>query len=160
MTRIAQRFALLAASVALAACTAPAPPPGPGAEPVVGPVVELPSNLVAAMEAWEANGPASYAYTLEMSCFCLHRGRYALEVRDGTIVSVRDAETGAPSPADRREWMVTVPELLEGIATAVREGIPTRGVYDPRLGYPVEAEIGMLANDSGTLYLVSDFRVL
>lgn len=160
MTRITHRFALLGACIALAACATPAPPPEPGADPVAGPVVELPADLAAAMEAWEANGPASYAYTLEMSCFCLHRGRYAVEVRDGAVVSVRDAGTGAASPADRREWIVTVPELLEAIATAVREGIPTRAVYDPRLGYPVEAEIGMLADDSGTLYLISDFRTL
>jgi len=97
---------------------------------------------------------------MEISCFCIHRGRYDVEVRDGRLASVRDAQTGVPSPESRVEWLLTVDQLFERMSQAMQFGTRVRGVYDARLGYPSEAEIGLLADDSGTLYRIGGLRRL
>lgn len=152
------RFTALVAAVLLsAAACAPAAPP-------VDAPAELPAtregDIAAAQRRWEANRPAAYAYDLAISCFCIHRGEYALEVRDGRITSVRDRATGAAPAADRVEWMVTVDRLFEVMRQAAQAGTPVRAAYHPQLGYPTEAEVGMLANDSGTLYRIANLRAL
>lgn len=119
-----------------------------------------PTDGVGGRALWEARGPESYAYTLEISCFCIHRGSYAVEVRGGEIAAVRDATTKVPSPASRVEWIVTVDRLFEVMAQAEAAGTPVRAEFHPELGHPIEAEVGLLANDSGTLYLVRDLRAL
>jgi len=164
MRRISVLNALAAALLTLVACAPPAP--APATDPSVPPAADSPATstsvagLAAAKRAWEANGPASYAYTLTVTCFCVHRGSYAVEVRNGTIASVRDAASGQPSPESRVEWIVTVDRLFEVIHMASQAGTPVRAVFDPRLGYPTEAEIGLLANDSGTLYRIENLRPL
>jgi hypothetical protein len=134
--------------VAVAAACASAAPGGP------------PVDAAGARALWEARGPESYAYTLEISCFCIHRGSYAVEVREGEIADVRDATTKVPSPESRVEWIVTVDRLFEVMALAASAGTPVRAEFHPELGHPVEAEVGLLANDSGTLYLIRDLRAL
>jgi hypothetical protein len=153
MRRIPTRFAIFAALLVLAACRPAAPAARPAAD---APAVEFD----AARRAWASRGIRSYAYTLEISCFCIHRGRYGVEVRDGRLASVRDAQTGAPSPESRVEWILTVDQLFERMGQAVRLGTRVRAVYDARLGYPSEAEIGLLADDSGTLYRIEGLRPL
>jgi hypothetical protein len=146
--------ALIAATFALslsAACTPAAPPSD--APPASG-------DVAAARAAWEARGPDDYAYQLEVSCFCIHRGQYAVEVRDGRLTSARDVATGTPAAADRVQYLVTVDQLFARIADASRAGTPVRAIYDPQLGYPTEAEVGLLADDSGTLYRISNLRAL
>ncbi|HYJ78624.1 MAG TPA: DUF6174 domain-containing protein [Longimicrobiaceae bacterium] len=165
--------ALSAALLTLAAC-APSTPAPPTADEPVPPTTDQPdppaadppatpapiSGFAEAKRAWEANGPASYAYTLTMSCLCIHRGSYAVEVRDGSLASVRDAASGQPSPESRMEWIVTVDRLLEVMEMASQLGTPVRATFDPGLGYPIEAEIGVLADDSGTLYRIENLRPL
>lgn len=163
MRRIAVRTALSVA-LTLAACASPAPvPPATDqpAPPADSPATPTPGpGLAEAKRAWEANGPASYAYTLTISCFCIHRGSYAVEVRNGNVASVRDAASGQPSPESRVEWIVTVDRLFEVMRMASQAGTPVRATFDPRLGFPTEAEIGLLANDSGTLYKIENLRPL
>ncbi|HYR07938.1 MAG TPA: DUF6174 domain-containing protein [Longimicrobium sp.] len=139
------------AVLTLAACAPPAP--ATGAPPAEG-------NAAGAQQTWEARRPAAYAYDLTIACFCIHRGEYAVEVRNGRITSVRDRTTGAPSPESRVEWIVTVDRLFELIRQASQAGTPVRAAYHPELGYPTEAEIGMLADDSGTLYTIQNLRPL
>lgn len=153
MLRIPARSAIFAALLLLAACH----PAVPAAQPAATPPA---AGLDAARRAWASHGLRGYAYTLEVSCFCIHRGRYGVEVRDGQVASVRDAQTGAPSPESRVEWILTVDQLFERMAQATRLGTPVRAVYDARLGYPSEVEIGLLANDSGTLYRIEGLRPL
>ena len=148
------RFPALIAVLAIlsvAACTPPAPATG---APQAG------GSVAAARATWEARGPKAYAYDLTIACMCIHRGEYRVEVRNGEITSVRDAATGAPSPESRVEWIVTVDRLLEVMQQASVAGTPVRAVYHPELGYPTEAEIGMLADDSGTLYTIRNLRPL
>jgi Family of unknown function (DUF6174) len=145
-------LALITATlVAFAACTPSAPatdaPQGGG-------------SVAAAQATWEARRPAAYAYDLTIACMCIHRGEYRVEVRNGEITSVHDATTGAPSPESRVEWIVTVDRLFELMQQASAAGTPVRAVYHPQLGYPTEAEVGMLADDSGTLYTIQNLRAL
>jgi hypothetical protein len=135
----------------VAACTPPAPPAD---APQEG------GSVAAAQATWEARRPAAYAYDLTIACMCIHRGEYRVEVRNGEITSVRDAATGAPSPESRVEWIVTVDRLFEVMRQASAAGTPVRATYHPELGYPTEAEVGMLADDSGTLYTIQNLRPL
>jgi hypothetical protein len=144
--------ALLALSAAACAPSAVPSDDSPAA-PAAG-------SAAAAQRTWQASRPAAYAYDYEISCFCIHRGQYRVEVRNGAIATVRDATTGAPAEASRVEWIVTVDRLFELIDEASRTGKPVRAQYDPRLGYPVEAEIGLLADDSGTLHRIGNLRAL
>jgi len=146
---------LFAALLTLSAATACAPAAVPSDPPAAGT-----SSAAAAQRTWEANRPAAYAYGLEISCFCIHRGQYAVEVRNGQITSARDATTGQPAEADRVQWLVTVDQLFARIGESSREGKPVRAEYHPQLGYPVEAEVGLLADDSGTLYRITNLRAL
>ncbi|HEU4885399.1 MAG TPA: DUF6174 domain-containing protein [Longimicrobium sp.] len=141
------------ALAAAAACTPPAPPAD-------GPQTPAGGSVAAAQAKWETRRPAAYAYDLTIACFCIHRGEYRVEVRNGAITSVRDAATGAPSPESRVEWIVTVDRLFEVMRQASSAGTPVRAVYHPEMGYPTEAEVGMLANDSGTLYTIQNLRAL
>lgn len=161
--------ALIAAGLLLSASSAciPSAPPvacRPSAPPPPEAPAELPAtqdgDIAAAQRRWEARRPAAYAYDLTISCFCIHRGEYALEVRNGEITSVRDRATGAAPEASRVEWMVTVDRLFQAMRQAAQAGTPVRAVYHPELGYPTEAEIGTLADDSGTLYRIGDLRAL
>lgn len=149
--------ALIAAVLLSAAACAPAAPPADTP-------AELPAtqegDIAAAQRRWETRRPAAYAYDLAISCFCIHRGEYALEVRNGQVTSVRDKATGAAPAADRVEWMVTVEGLFQAMREAAQAGTPVRATYHPQLGYPTEAEVGMLANDSGTLYRIANLRAL
>lgn len=169
MRRIA---ALCTALLTLSACapSKPVPPttdqPAPPAEQPASPTADPPATatpipgLAEAKRTWEASGPASYRYTLEITCFCIHRGRYAVEVRDDQIAAVRDAESGQPSPDSRVEWIVTVDRLIQVMEMANQLGTPVRATFDARLGYPTEAEVGTLADDSGTLYRITDLAAL
>ncbi|HEU4558297.1 MAG TPA: DUF6174 domain-containing protein [Longimicrobium sp.] len=151
---------ITAALLSAATACAPAAPPSDAPPSNDPPAAGQSGALAAAQRSWEAARPAAYAYTLEISCFCLHRGRYALEVRNGQIASARDAATGAAPPADRVEWLLTVDRLFEAMRQASQAGTPVRATYHPQQGYPTEVEIGLLANDSGTLYRIENLRAL
>ncbi len=148
---------LIAAALALsaAACTPAAAPPPDGPPPGASP-----AESAAAQRTWESRRPAAYAYQLELQCFCLHRGQFAVEVRDGRITSARNVSTGAPAEAAQVERMVTVDGLFAAMREASAQGTPVRAVFDRAWGYPTEVEIGMLADDSGTLYRITNLRPL
>jgi len=155
------RFRYLAlVLLAAAACTPTVPAPESPAPATPMPMPGQTGDLAAARARWQARKPASYAYSFSVTCFCIHRGEYAVEVRDGRITSLRTADTGAAVPEDRAQYILTVDALFDRIATASREGTPVRATYDAALGYPVEAEVGLLANDSGTLYRITSLRPL
>src|SRR5687767_1849155 len=133
------RVPLLAVALALSllACT-----PRP-AQPAMG---DAPSALA----RWELRRPAAYSYRLTISCLCIQRGEYRIEIRDGEMTSLVEP-TGMPVVDRRLECIPTVNELFGRMREAELQGTPVRAVYHAELGYPVEVEIGVLANDSGTL---------
>jgi hypothetical protein len=103
--------------------------------------------LLAAVERWEAHGPASYRIELVVSG--TRSGPVELEVRDGEPVRLlRDGRAPA-----RHTWdFWTVPGQLEAMQTeltgdpGVLFGVPDRShvilraEFDPQLGYPRQYE--------------------
>jgi hypothetical protein len=156
MPRLSRLLAL--ALLAAAACN-PAVPASESPAPQT-PAPAQPGDVAAARAKWDARKPAAYAYDFSVTCFCIHRGEYAVEVRGGRITSLRAKDTGAAVPEDRAMYVLTVDGLFDRLASASREGTPVRATYDAALGYPTEAEIGMLADDSGTLYRITNLRPL
>lgn len=169
MTR---RIPLLAALLLVGACaTQPIPQiacrpemsrptePPPQPRPFAPDITPLLDRTVAEPR-WRQAAPAAYAYTLTVSCFCTHRGEYAVEVRDGRIVAARDAATGAATTADRLQHLVTVDALFARIREAEAAGRPVRAAYHGTAGFPQEARFGRLADDSGILYRIHDLRPL
>ena len=159
MLRIRTLAAAVATLAVLVGCSRTAARPAgnpadpPPSSPADGPHSE-------ARRTWQAQRPAAYAYDLAIACMCIHRGEYAVQVRGGDVTSVRGAGDGAAVRPEILERIVTPDRLFELIAEAERAGTHTRVTYDRRMGYPVEAEIGLLANDSGTLYRIENLRVM
>ena len=141
------RALALAAVLLLAGCHA-APSPAPI------------TSGAAARTRWTAHRPAAYAYTLEISCMCLHRGRYQVEARDGRVVAARDAVTGLQAEEHRMLLIPSVEQLHARIQEAEQAGTPVRATYDATIGHPIEVEIGLLADDSGTLYRIEGLRLI
>ncbi|HEX5869884.1 MAG TPA: DUF6174 domain-containing protein [Longimicrobium sp.] len=150
------RFPTLIAAAVLSISAACAPAAaGPGESPAPGS-----GSAATAQRTWEARRPAAYAYDLAISCFCIHRGEYTVEVRNGSVASARERASGAAADASRMALIPSVDRLFEMINEASRNGRPLRVEYDAQRGYPREAEIGLLADDSGTLYTIENLRAL
>ena len=136
-------------ALALAGCAAPLAQGGAGAQ-----------DASAQRRLWTQQGMDDYRFVLTRECFCLGRGPVAVTVRDGRVAGVRDPQTGAAVPDESAVGVITIDQLFDRIAEAQANGEHTQVEYHPTLGYPVAAEIGTLANDAGTRYLVSDVRRL
>ena len=159
MLRIRTLTAAVVALSLLAGCSrTAAPPAGDPSDPPPSAAVD--GGFEEARRTWQARRPAAYAYDLAIACLCIHRGEYRVEVRGDEIASVRMLPSGAPAPESRVEWIVTVDRLFEVMAQAGQLGTPVRATFDARMGYPVEAEIGLLADDSGTLYRIQNLRAM
>ncbi|HEX6373471.1 MAG TPA: DUF6174 domain-containing protein [Longimicrobium sp.] len=105
---------------------------------------------------WERQGIDDYRYVYSAVCFCPERGAVEVTVRDGQVVEVRNTDPSARVAGDATRQVLTVDQVFDRIEEAEANGTYTRVEYHPRLGYPTSAEIGTLANDAGTLYLISD----
>lgn len=98
------------------------------------------SPLDEARALWSAQGMDDYRFTLVRNCFCLIRGPVVVEVRNGEVVSIVDAQTGEPEQDNVALTEVfgevaTIQALFDVVAEA--EGAATRDVtYHPELGYP------------------------
>lgn len=99
-------------------------------------------NLDEARRRWTAQGFTSYEYRLTQLCFCPVEvvRPYIVRVHDGTVVDVRDAETGAAAPSFYRAR--TVPELFEVIDDALDRNADSLVVeYHAQFGYPTRITI-------------------
>jgi hypothetical protein len=140
MIRLIRSFAPL---LVLAACAAP----------LAGPA----GSRSASRELWERQGIDDYRYTYSVVCFCPERGPVQVTVRDGRIAEVQNnAQSDARVSGDAQLQVLTVEELFDRIEEAQANGTYTKVEYHPSLGYPLSAEIGTLANDAGTQYLIAD----
>lgn len=98
------------------------------------------SPLAQARATWEAQGIESYRFTLVRNCFCLIRGPVVVEVRDGAVESIVDADTGEPVVGNTQldevfGEVATIEALFDVIADA--EGAARLDTeFDPELGYP------------------------
>lgn len=105
---------------------------------------------------WERQGIDDYSYTYSRVCFCPDRGPVRVMVRDGRVAGVERPASAERVAGDAQLEVLTVDELFDRIEEAQASGTYTRVEYHPSLGYPTSAEIGTLANDAGTQYLISD----
>jgi hypothetical protein len=169
MRRIQSLFAVSAALIVLAGCRPSAPADGPPADPPAPQPVPSPpaaesaagapsERTTAARQAWGAREIRTYIFAMEITCVCVHRGRYDVVVQDGKLFTVRDPGTGQLSPESRVEWILTVDQLFERMGQAEQLGTAVRAVYDVNLGYPSLVEIGTMADDTGTRYRIWELR--
>jgi uncharacterized protein DUF6174 len=142
------RSVVLALALALAGCESPFSPT---------------DELEEARRTWRQQGIASYRFTVSQFCFCVAEGRgtFDVVVEQGRVVSVADAETGAP-----RTPHPAVPLTVEALFAKVEEAIDADADeievrYDPRLGYPLEIAIDFIAGaiDDEVTYTASDLVV-
>jgi hypothetical protein len=104
---------------------------------------------------WDAQDLDDYRFAYSRVCFCVQRGTVQVTVRDGRITDVRQVESGQPVPREAWGEFPTVDALFERIAEAQSRNEYTALKFHPTRGYPVEAEIGTLANDAGVRHMLS-----
>lgn len=138
----------LAPALLLAACAAPVVAGGPA------------GGESASRALWERQGIDDYTYTYSRVCFCPDRGPVRVTVRDGRVAGVERAASTERVAGDAQLEVLTVDDLFDRIEEAQANGTYTKVEYHLRLGYPVSAEIGTLANDAGVQYLISDLAPL
>ena len=126
------RAVAAAAFVALAAC----------GDDLTGPARS--ADLDIARQRWSAARPAEYAYTLRRSCFCGPEVTRPVQVtvRNGTVVELRYADTGAP--VDQR-WAPLFPSI-DGLFAIIDDAVARRAErldleFDATLGHPLKIDI-------------------
>jgi hypothetical protein len=119
------------------------------------PVQGVAGNAAQQRQVWKGKGIDDYRFAYSRLCFCLQRGTVQVTVRDGRVTDVRQVESGQPVPREAWGEFPTVDQLFDGIAAAQARNDYTAIAFHPTLGYPVEAEIGTLANDAGVRHVLS-----
>jgi hypothetical protein len=107
---------------------------------------------------WDAQDVDDYRFAYHRVCFCMQRGTVQVTVRDGRVTDVRQVGSGWPVPRDAWGEFLTVDALFQEIAEAQARGEYTAATYHPTLGYPVEADVGTLANDAGVRHILSGLK--
>lgn len=151
MIRRIRPFALvLALALATAACS--------GTDDVLvdpQPVEGVAGDVSQQRGVWDAQDLDDYRFAYSRVCFCVQRGTVQVTVRDGRITDVRQVESGQAVPREAWGEFPTVDVLFEQIAEAQSRNEYTALKFHPSLGYPVDAEIGTLANDAGVRHMLS-----
>ena len=166
--RAALRF-LIALAIAAATTTACASndttPSGLGAKQlsVSGDTVVGTGSLAELQQrraAWVARGVDDYHVQLQISCFCIGdiTRPVLIEVRGGAVVKVWDLETGRA--VTNLSTYPTITALFDKAITERSGGGNVSVTYDATHGFPVRLEIGTIANDAGTLYMLGALRAL
>ena len=150
MIRRIRPFAL---ALALAAACSSNDEGGAGVDP--RPVEGVPGSTAPNRAVWEAQDIDDYRFAYSRVCFCVPRGTVQVTVRGGRIADVREVEGNRPVPRQHWAEYPTVDALFDQIAEAQSRNEHTAVKFHPTLGYPVEAEIGTLANDAGTRHVLS-----
>jgi hypothetical protein len=110
--------------------------------------------------AWLARGIDDYHVQLQIVCFCAGdiRRPVLMEVRKGALTKVWDLETGrivsdiSPYP--------TITTLFDRAVETRSGGGHVSVAYDATQDFPTRIEIGTLANDAGTMYMLGALRPL
>ena len=107
------------------------------------------SELSRNKQTWQDANISHYRFELNLSCFCAFRDQMPLtiEVKDGEVVSVKDASGTAVSTDDPNYQyfveLATIDRLfteLESVTGSADAG-EVIVKYDSTLGYPTEASI-------------------
>lgn len=118
------------------------------------------SELQQRRAAWLLRAIDDYRFQLQISCFCgaeITRP-VIIEVRGGAIAKVEDLESGRAVP-DVSAYP-TITKLFDAAIDERSRGGSVSVAYDRTLGIPVRLEVGTLANDAGTMYLLSNLAGL
>jgi len=113
------------------------------------------SELQQHRAAWLLRSISDYRFQLQISCFCgaeITRP-VVVEVRAGEITKVEDLATGR-AVADLSPYP-TITKLFDAAIDERTRGGIVSVAYDRTLGIPVRLEVGTLASDAGTIYLLS-----
>ena len=140
---------ILLLTVALAACDFPTDSSTP-----------VPGDPLVQRQVWERQGIDDYRFTFGRECFCVPLPLVRVEVRNGRIVDVREAESGRLVEQDRWQGIPTVDQMFDYIVQAQAQNEYNEVSYHPTLGYPMRAVIGTLANDAGVAYSLGDLRAI
>lgn len=110
--------------------------------------------------AWVAHGIDDYRVQLRISCFCAGdiTRPVLVEIRRGAVAKVWDLET-ARTVTNITAYR-TITALFDAAIAERSRGGHVSVTYDRALGYPVRLEIGTIANDAGTLYMLGELRAL
>lgn len=85
------------------------------------------------LQGWENQGPHSYVYTFQRSCFCFDTEPVRITVRDGAVIEAVGLETGTP-----KSDAMTMTELLQDVVQhAERDPAKLDVEYDAKLGHVV-----------------------
>lgn len=116
-------------------------------------------RLALARERWIARAPASYAFTMQLACFCAERGPMRVSVVNGAVVSVRPVGSDQELDERYRGPYRPIPDLFGVVSSAIdRPAYRIRAEYDPRFGYPADVFIDFQRNvaDEEYGFLVRD----
>lgn len=132
---------ILMLSLVLAACDTPTEPATP-----------VPGEPSVQRQLWERQGIDDYRYVFGRTCFCEALPPVRVDVRDGRVVAVREADTGRAVPRERWDQVPTVDRVFDWIAEAEARGERTAVEFHPELGYPMRVMLGDLSFDAGVAY--------
>lgn len=129
-----------------------------------GPAGEL-RDLEAARERWEARGPASYAFTYELNCFCGGPGSapVRITVTEGRVTGAYVPDEDRQVPEDELADHPTVGDLFRSVSEWLeRDPVSARTVFDPTLGHPLDVFVDFRSNviDEELGFRVRDLEAL
>ena len=111
-------------------------------------------------------GPADYAFTLNVGCFCAYTGPLRITVYEDEVVDVR--LLNPPEQRDEsferiiEERSLTLSDLVEIAHRAEQEADDVEVTYDPTYGFPTSIAIDWYREmaDDEISYSVSDYEAL
>ena len=106
------------------------------------------------------SGPADYAYTLRVACYCVYTGPTRVTVREGEVARAEAlADLGGTPQSTVDAVAQTLAELSAIAARAEREADHVTVQVDPTYGFPTELSIDWTAAaaDDEVTYTATDY---
>ncbi len=112
---------------------------------------------------WEAQGVNSYAYDLQVSCFCIYElvRPVHVVVENGMVSSITYLEDNTPADPTLFEGYATIDQLFEQLTAAQAENPATFDVtYDEEFGVPLSAYVDISESmaDEELRFTVTNFE--
>jgi hypothetical protein len=124
----------------------------------------IPSTLEE-RSVWTSKNLSSYSYTLQQSCFCPveYLKAMRLEVRNGTLASIKYVDSGLDVPQNLRPSVFKIEAFFDLIdSTRAKGGAVKNLSFDATLGYPSQMLIDPNpdATDEEITYNISELKAL
>ncbi|WP_315789158.1 DUF6174 domain-containing protein [Fischerella sp. JS2] len=113
-------------------------------QPIPNPSDYNSTQLQKNRQLWNQQKLSHYRYTFRRSCFCAPKATEpaVIEVRNGKVVSITDANTGKPVGSEIFQKYNSIPKLFDVIQNAIARNASSLTVkYNPKLGYPTQINI-------------------